>query len=48
VAENKALFRSRDPLLITSLVIRGLLQVHREAASGKLAVELVHVDRSVQ
>jgi hypothetical protein len=42
VAENKALFRSRDPLLITALVIRGLLHVSRRASTGKLAIELVH------
>jgi hypothetical protein len=41
VDENKALFWSRDPVLITSLVLRGLLEVNRQAASGKLAVELV-------
>ncbi len=41
VDENRALFRSRDPVLITSLVMRGLLDVNRKAASGKLALELV-------
>ena len=42
VAENKSLFWSRDPVLITSLVMRGLFNVNRKSASGKLAVELVH------
>jgi hypothetical protein len=42
VQENKALFRSRDPVLVTSLVMKGLLEVNRKAARGKLAIELVH------
>jgi CHAT domain-containing protein len=40
--ENKTLFWSRDPVLITSLLMRGLLNVTRKATSDKLAIELVH------
>jgi len=41
VAENRTLFWSRDTVLITSLVMKGLLKVTREKAAGKLAIELV-------
>ena len=42
VEDNKRLFWSRDPVLITSLILGGLLRVNRRASSGKLAIELIH------
>ena len=41
VEENRELFRSRDPLRLTSLVMKGLLHIHRQRAKGKLEIELV-------
>jgi CHAT domain-containing protein len=40
--ENAALFQSRDPLLLATLVLKGLLEKHRTRAQGKLKVELVN------
>ena len=40
--ENLILFRSRDPLLLASLVLKGLLAKNRKASQGKLKIELVH------
>ncbi len=42
VEQNRALFRSRDPVTIASLVVDGLLEVSRRHAEGKLRIELVH------
>ena len=39
--ENLRLLRTRDPVLIASLVLTGLLNVAREKAKGKLQIELV-------
>lgn len=44
VDENALLFRTRDPVTIASLVLKGLLAVTRESAVGKLQIELVHGD----
>ncbi|MBI3270139.1 MAG: CHAT domain-containing protein [Planctomycetes bacterium] len=41
VSENRTLFRTRDPLLLTSLVLNGLLRVIAREARGKVRVELV-------
>ncbi len=41
-AQNRELLRSRDTVRITSLILRGLLNLNSRAASGKLLVELVH------
>ncbi len=40
--ENALLFTSRDPLVLATLVLKGLLEKSRKCAKGKLAVELVH------
>ena len=40
--ENDLLFTSRDPLVLATLVLKGLLEKSREQAKGKLAVEVVH------
>ncbi|MEM9368572.1 MAG: CHAT domain-containing protein [Planctomycetota bacterium] len=42
LAENHELSRTRDNARITSLVSRGLLNVRRQQAAGKLQIELVH------
>lgn len=41
VAENHELYRSDDPITITSLVMRGLLHLADSRAIGKLRIELV-------
>lgn len=41
VEENKALFRSQDPVLISGLVMKGLFQVFMKQSSGKKKIELV-------
>ena len=41
VAENLRLLRTRDPVVIASLVLNGLLNVAREQGTGKLQIELV-------
>jgi CHAT domain-containing protein len=41
VDENRRLWRTRDPAIIASLVLQGLLNVAREQATGKLQIELV-------
>lgn len=40
--ENKLLFFSRDPLMITTLINKGLLSKLRQQSRGKLNVELVN------
>lgn len=42
LGENRRLFRSRDPVVIASLILRGLLAVTRARGQGTLDVELVH------
>lgn len=42
VEENRRLFRSRDRVVVTSLVLKGLMEVSRARTLGKLAIELVH------
>ena len=42
LAENHKLFTTRDPVLINSLVMQGLLNVHQTKAKDKLSIELVH------
>jgi CHAT domain-containing protein len=42
--ENKNLFRTRDPLTLTALVLKGLIALSTRAAAGKLRVELVEGD----
>lgn len=44
LAENRALFRTRDPLTLTALVLKGLITVSTRAAAGKLRIELVEGD----
>lgn len=44
IAENRTLFRLRDPLSISSLVMKGLLHVATQRARGKLRIELVEGD----
>jgi hypothetical protein len=44
VEENRELFRSRDPMRITALTLKGLLRIREIRGQGKLAVELVHGD----
>ncbi|MFG0263491.1 MAG: CHAT domain-containing protein [Novipirellula sp. JB048] len=39
--ENQTLFRSRDPVTLASLVLKGLLNVSRQQNAGKLVIELV-------
>lgn len=39
--ENQTLFRSRDPVTLASLVLKGLLNVSRQQNTGKLVIELV-------
>ena len=41
VDENRRLLRTRDPVLIASLVLQGLLNVARDHGKGKLEIELV-------
>jgi hypothetical protein len=41
VDENFRLLRTRDPVLIASLVLQGLLNVARDRGTGKLQIELV-------
>lgn len=41
VDENLRLLRTRDPVIIASLVLKGLLNVARDHGSGKLQIELV-------
>ena len=41
VRENRQLFRRRDPALLASLIIKGLMTRFAFGADGKLAVELV-------
>ncbi len=40
--ENSLLSTSRDPLVIATLVLKGLLETSRKANKQQLAVELVH------
>jgi CHAT domain-containing protein len=40
--ENVLLFTSRDPLVLATLVLKGLLEKSREQTKGKLTVEVVH------
>lgn len=42
VEENRFLFRTRDPVMLASLVLKGLLAVAHEHGLGKLEIELVH------
>ena len=42
VEENRILFRTRDPVAIASLVLRGMLKVSRAHSAGKLEIELIH------
>jgi hypothetical protein len=42
VKENRLLFESRDPVILASLVSKGLFAFARTEAAGKLQVELVH------
>ncbi|QDT35963.1 CHAT domain-containing protein [Stratiformator vulcanicus] len=42
VAENRMLFDSRDPVLINTLIMKGLLAVARKQTEGKLSIELVY------
>lgn len=42
LAENRELFRTRDPVALAALISKGLLHVVRRAAAGKLCIELVH------
>jgi hypothetical protein len=44
VAENRLLFGSRDPLTLTSLVLKGLVTMSTRSARGQLRVELVEGD----
>ena len=44
LSENRALMTSRDPVLIASLVLKGLLKSRKRLAEGDLAVELIHGD----
>jgi CHAT domain-containing protein len=44
VAENRLLFATRDPLTLTSLVLKGLVHMSTRAARGQLRVELVEGD----
>ncbi len=41
IEENQALFKARDPLLVASLVLKGLLAKNRKQSQGKLRIELV-------
>ena len=41
VDENRRLLRTRDPVIIASLVLKGLLNVARDQGTGKLRIELV-------
>lgn len=41
LAENEQLFRSQDPILLTSLMMKGLYRKRREQCVGKLRLELV-------
>jgi hypothetical protein len=41
LAENEQLFRSQDPMLLTSLMMKGLFRKRREQCAGKLRLELV-------
>jgi len=41
MAENRRLLRTRDPVVIASLVLNGLLNVAQEQGTGKLQIELV-------
>jgi len=40
--QNQRLFRSRDPVELASLVLKGLLNVTHQQSSRKLNIELVH------
>ena len=42
VDENHRLMRTRDPVVIALLVLKGLLHVAHERGTGKLEIELVH------
>ena len=42
ITENHQLFDSRDPVILASLVLKGLLHVTRTRGQGKLEIELVH------
>ena len=42
--ENRTLFRTRDPLTLTALVLKGLIGVAARSARGKLRIELVEGD----
>ena len=44
VEENRTLFRTRDPLTLTALVLKGLIAVAARSARGKLRIELVEGD----
>lgn len=44
VAENRLLFGTRDPLTLTSLVLKGLVTMSTRSARGQLRVELVEGD----
>ena len=42
LAENRALFRTRDPVTLAALISKGLLGVARRQGEGKLQIELVN------
>jgi hypothetical protein len=42
VEENRFLFRTRDPVMLALLVLKGLLAVARQHSQDKLEIELVH------
>jgi|GEM_PF-1082830 len=44
VDENRLLFRTRDPLTLTALVLKGLVAMSTQSARGQLRVELVEGD----
>jgi hypothetical protein len=46
IAENHALFRTRDPLSVAALALKGLLAVSTRDARGKVRIELVEGDVS--
>lgn len=46
LAENKSLFRSRDPLAIASLVLNGLVSMRARETADKIDIEIVEGDLS--
>ncbi len=42
VAENRLLFRTRDPVSLAALISKGLLNLARQRSQGTLRIELVH------